>query len=155
MTRQELFWSRVWQDRRKLTAELKEGKLHGQPTWTERSFAENLDFPNKSFDGNSIYLTSEQNYDKGTKGGVVVMSTVHLAGQRVAESTHRPSTKAEIEAYQQEQADRLEVEKRRQHITAAGAAAAAMEKAQLEYASVAAITNQVRPQPGKPAEAKT
>lgn len=148
---QQVFWARVWDGRRKLTSELREQKLPGQPTWKESLFVSNYDTPSKGVDHNTIFLTSLENHDRGTVSGALVEANVYLAGQRVSEQTHRPSTFAEIEKYLDDQDSKRQIEMRKQHAAGAAAAAAAITAVTEQYGPVVAAT---RATPGRPGEIK-
>lgn len=63
-------------------------------------------FKGQPQDGDSVFIISVDNPDKGTTAGLVFASTIRLAARRIAEKTHRVASMSEIrEAQEREQAN--------------------------------------------------
>ena len=100
MQNQGQFWRQVREQRAKLAAALEKGELPGQPTYVESNRLQDEFNPSIVTNNNAIYITSLRHNDRGTRPGFTVMTTVHLAGQRLTEQTHAVATEEEIRRYQ-------------------------------------------------------
>lgn len=105
VSEQEEFWTEVKEERLKLGVSLQKEELEGQPEYSD---ARVFQRGNRLTDNNLVFITSVRNRAAGTLPGSVVLTTVQLAGQKIVEQTHVPSTADEISQLRGEQEDRRE-----------------------------------------------
>lgn len=96
----KVFWNRVETKHRSIEGEFKSGRLK----------------PPQPQDGETVFITSIENFDRGTVDGAVSLAGYRLAAQRIIEATHRLSSADEITRFNQERTaedDRFREKERR------------------------------------------
>ncbi len=100
----KIFWYKVKLAQTRLAVSLQKRELEGQPVYSQENILQNEENPEKIIDNNVLYIVSKRHNDRGTRAGFVVLTTVHLAGQRIQEDTHEIASAEQIELYQSGQA---------------------------------------------------